>query len=198
MTQARPRFQTFAEYLTYDDDSDRRYELIDGELIELPPESGLNDWLSICLRDYLITQVDRRLVRLGRCEIQVPVLQPGDAANRYPDLVLLEPIHLQLTLKRLTITADMPPPGLVAEVLSPGRQNRDRDLIRKRAQYAACGIPEYWLIDPEAQTVTVLALEGNTYCEVGVFQGEAAIVSSVLPALILQATQIFADSNPIT
>lgn len=43
MTQAKPRFRTFEEYLNYDDGSDRRYELVNGELIELPPESEPNN-----------------------------------------------------------------------------------------------------------------------------------------------------------
>ena len=42
MTQAKPRFLTFEEYLEYEDDSEGRYELIDGELVELPPESEPN------------------------------------------------------------------------------------------------------------------------------------------------------------
>ena len=72
--------------------------------------------------------------------------------------------------RRLTITLDMPPPRLVAEVVSPGKTNRDRDYIHKRAQYAAIAVPEYWLIDSVAQTVMVLTLDGE-YREVGVFSG---------------------------
>lgn len=59
--------------------------------------------------------------------------------------------------RRLTIKLDMPPPQLVVEVVSPGKANRERDLIRKRARYAARGIPEYWLIDSQDQTITVLS-----------------------------------------
>ena len=42
MTQAKPRFRTIEEYLNYDDGSDRRYELVDGELSELPNEDPRN------------------------------------------------------------------------------------------------------------------------------------------------------------
>ncbi len=84
-----------------------------------------------------------RLIRIHSLELQVPVLQPNDAANRYPDLVLLRPEHLDLMKRRLTITLDMPPPRLIAEVVSPGTTNRDRDYIYKRAQYAAVSVPEY-------------------------------------------------------
>jgi Uma2 family endonuclease len=75
--------------------------------------------------------------------------------------VFAQPEHLSLTQKRLTITLEMPPPQMVAEVMSPGKQNRERDLIFKRGQYAARGIPEYWLITPESQSVTVLKLQDD-------------------------------------
>jgi hypothetical protein len=57
------------------------------------------------------------LVRPGKCDVQVPVLQTGDAANRIPDLVVLREEHLALTQKRLTVTLDMPPPVMVMEVV---------------------------------------------------------------------------------
>ncbi len=46
MTQAKPRFSNFEEYLSYNDGTDNRYELFNGELIELPPESGENRFRS--------------------------------------------------------------------------------------------------------------------------------------------------------
>lgn len=50
---------------------------------------------------------------------------------------------------------------LAVEVLSPS--NRTTDLVTKRVDYAAAGIPSYWLVDPEVPSVTVLELEGNSY-----------------------------------
>ncbi|WP_333414800.1 Uma2 family endonuclease [Microcoleus sp. MOSTC5] len=124
------------------------------------------------------------------CEIQVPILREGDAANRYPDLVVLRPEHILLTATRLTITQTMPPPQLVVEVVSPGRVGRDRDYISKRAQYAARGIPEYWIVDPQEEIVAVLRLESGEYVEVGVFQGEQALISPTFPQLNLTAQQV--------
>lgn len=193
MTQAKVKLASFEEYLAYSDKTpmDGRYELVGGELVELPPESEENNWLALNLRDYLIQVVPRRLVRVHACEVQVPVLQSKDAANRFPDLIVLRQEHLELTQRRLTITLDMPPPHLIVEVVSPGNTNRDRDYIQKRAQYAAIGVPEYWLVDPVAQTVVVLTLEGSAYQDVGVFGAQDAIVSIELPDLALIVEQIF-------
>jgi Uma2 family endonuclease len=193
VTQAKVTLASFEEYLAYSGATpmEGRYELVCGELVALPPESEPNNWLALNLRDYLIQVVQRRLVRVHACEVQVPVLQPKDAANRFPDLVVLRQEHLELTQRRLTITLDMPPPRLVAEVVSPGKTNRDRDYINKRAQYAAIGVPEYWLIDPIAQSVMTLTLEAGAYQEIGVFGKQEEIASLELPDLVLRVKQIF-------
>jgi Uma2 family endonuclease len=192
MTQAKPRFSTFEAYLSYSDELEGRFELIDGELIELPPEAEPNTGITVNLLLILIkTGISPRLIKPYTCEVQVPILQPGDAANRYPDLVVLREEHLNLTQRRLTITREMPPPQLIVEVVSPGKTNRDRDYINKRAQYAAISVPEYWIIDPQARTVLVLVLEGEDYKAVGQFQRSESIGSLSLKSLALTAEQIF-------
>ena len=187
---------TFEQYLELDDETDNRYELVDGRLVELPPESEPNTSLA----NYLFLQLVNagmpfRLIQPHACELQVPVLQAGDPANRYPDLVILHEEHLELTRKRLTITFDVLPPHLVIEVVSPGERNRERDYGRKRRQYAARGIPEYWLIDPEEQAIAVLQLDEGNYFEVGRFAGSMRIQSPQLEQLgiqlLLRADQIF-------
>jgi len=196
MLQTQPRKFTFKDYLAYEDDTDNRYELIDGELVPLAPESGLNDFIASFLSSVLVDRglTSLKLSKVGRCEIQVPVLQRGDAANRFPDLVVLREEHWQLTKRRLTVTLEMPPPRLVAEVVSPYKSRRDenyrRDYHAKRFQYAATGIPEYWIIDPTERQILVLQLEAGEYVET-IFCGESPIVSRTFPELELSAQQVF-------
>lgn len=187
---------TFEQYLEMDDETDNRYELVEGRLVELPPESEPNTSLA----NYLFLQLVNagmpfRLIQPHACELQVPVLQAGDPANRYPDLVILREEHLELTRKRLTIIFDVLPPHLVIEVVSPaGQRNRERDYGRKRRQYAAWGIPEYWLIDPEEQAIpfgiaslhAALQLDEGNYFEVGRFAGSIWIQSPELERLGIQ------------
>ena len=49
------------------------------------------------------------------------------------------------------------------EVVGP--DDPQRDLVEKRADYAEAGIPEYWIVDPRGETITVLALKGEAYAE---------------------------------
>jgi Uma2 family endonuclease len=161
--------------------------------VELPPESEPNIWIADNLQFLLAIAkvVSRRRIKTHACEVQVPVLQPKDAANRYPDLVVLRPEHLELSQRRLTITLDMPPPRLIAEVVSLGKTNRDRDYLHKRAQYAAIGVPEYWLLNPVAETALVLTLDDEAYREVDEFSKAASIPSIEFAELELTAGQIF-------
>jgi Uma2 family endonuclease len=191
MTQAQLKFLTFADYLAHTDRLDGRYEWIEGVLVELPPESEANDFIANALFLLFVQAgIAPRLVRIHTCELQVPILQVGDAGNRFPDLVILRKAHLQLTQKRLTITLEMPPPRLVAEVVSPGNENRTRDYHQKRAQYEAVGIEEYWIIDPEEQVISVLSLHSGRYTVIGQLRGEDQISSPTFPNLSFTAAQI--------
>jgi len=180
----------FEQYLKYDNGTDNRYELFYGELIEVPPESELNGWIAEWLRDELVPFIKRRLIRVNSYELQVQ----GNPQNRYPDLVVLRPEHLELTKKRQTITLNMLPPQLVVEVVSPYRNQKDdnyqRDYVDKRQQYEQLGVGEYWIIDPQAKLVTVLLLVGGRY-QATEFSGLQQIVSRICPQLELTVTQVF-------
>jgi Uma2 family endonuclease len=185
---------SFEDYLALDDSGlERPAELIDGELVELPPEAGFKSSIVMFIvSQLLVIGLPFTHIKPYCCEVQTPVLERGDAANRYPDLVILDDVHLPLIAKRNTITLEMPSPRFGLEVVSPGQQNRERDYLRKRAQYAAVGIPEYVIVDPQTKTVTVLVMEQDSYRELGCYAGEQQIVSLAFPALALTATQLFA------
>ena len=182
---------TFEDYLTYDDGTQNRYEWIDGVLVAMPPESEPNAWIAFALQLYFIRAglVKPRLTHRCNCEIEVPVFKPSQARNRFPDLVILQPEHIELTQKRLTIRIEMPPPLFIMEVVSPGPSNRVRDYDDKRKQYEARGIPEYWLLDPEQQQVVVLSLEEDED-EEQIFKGNDRILSPLFPSFELTAEQV--------
>ena len=87
----------------------------------------------------------------------------------------------------------MRPPLLVAGIVSPYRNKSDdnyrRDYVDKVQQYQALGIPEYWIIDPQAKLVTVLVLKNGSY-EKQEFRSNEQIVSETFPELKLTAAQV--------
>jgi Uma2 family endonuclease len=64
------------------------------------------------------------------------------------------------------------------EIVSP--DNPERDLVEKVADYAEAGIPEYWIVNPDAQAISVLKLEGDAYATHGVFWRGQRAASALL------------------
>jgi Uma2 family endonuclease len=187
-TTTATRKLTLEEYLVYDDGTDTKYELIDGELVEMPPESDRNNLISLYLLVEFFKFVPIKLIRHKDTEI---VVTGNRTRVRFPDLMILtEELFAAIDGRRATITQDMPPPALVVEVVSPGKVNEDRDYRYKRSEYAARGIPEYWIVDPSQAKVTVLTLVDGLY-EEAIFQGSNSIVSTTFPDLKLTAAQVF-------
>jgi Uma2 family endonuclease len=117
-------------------------------------------------------------------------------AARDPDLI----VHSEDSAKAMEgrreaiLKLKEPNPLIVIEVVSPGdpgEENYDHDYIDKRAEYAARGIPEYWIVDPapDRAVVLVLTLAGGKYQEV-TFTGDQPIQSPAFPALALTAAQV--------
>ncbi|HEY9896739.1 MAG TPA: Uma2 family endonuclease [Candidatus Sericytochromatia bacterium] len=177
---------TFEEYLNYDDGTDTQYELVAEELIAMPPESRLNSQISFFLALELAKLIPSDRICHKDTEIEVTGAQ---AQVRLPDLMVLsEALAAILGNRRGTITREMPPPVLVVEVVSPGKANEERDYRYKRSEYAARGISEYWIVDPQQAKVTVLTLVAGLY-EAEEYMGEA-IVKSQFEALTLTAEQV--------
>jgi Uma2 family endonuclease len=177
---------TLEEYLNYDDGTDNRYELVNGELIVMPSESDLNQRIAMLLLSYFLRYgIPYYCLRIG-LEIAVS----GTLATvRLPDLVILseEAASALEGASRSIITFDLIPPRLVIEVVSPNQENRDyRD---KRSEYAARRVSEYWIVDPLQQQITILSWVDGLY-EDSIYQGSESIVSPELGTLELTAEQI--------
>ena len=178
---------TLEEYLAYDDGTDTQYELVDGELVAMPPESHQNNLIALYLLAEFLKFIPIRLI----CHKDTEIVVTGNRTRvRLPDLmVLTEELLSALGGKRATITHDMPSPALVVEVVSPGKINENRDYRYKRSEYAARGILEYWIIDPQKEQVMVLTLVDGLY-EEELFRENETVISTTFPLLKLTAKQI--------
>jgi Uma2 family endonuclease len=153
------------EYLALD--TNRLVELVDGVIEVHPMPAPLHQMIVAYLYETLKAFVKAH--GLGHVFFSPLPVRLGLGRYREPDVVFLQPARLT-DLKSYPEGAD-----LVMEVVSEGAANRDRDLQKKPAEYAAAGIAEYWIVDPEKETITILALDGARYREHGVFRrGETA------------------------
>jgi Uma2 family endonuclease len=86
----------------------------------------------------------------------------------------------------------------VMEVLSHQEDWQEWGSIRKRRDYARAGIGEYWMIDPQKETISVLTLpaEATEYAIHGEFHREQRATSVLLPEFVVDVTACFAAGNP--
>ena len=191
MVQTKPRFKSFEEYLRFDDGTDDRYELVDGVLVKMPTENPLNTRIAVFLSTVFF-QLGIPIRRLG-IKHQIAVKSDSVTA-REPDLM----VHSEGSINAIVgatqslISLDMPAPSLVVEVVSPGEpgsENYDRDYIQKPQEYAARGIPEYWLIDPIREVILIHLLSNGKY-QVKLFRGVEQIEPLAFRLPQLTAEQI--------
>jgi Uma2 family endonuclease len=87
------------------------------------------------------------------------------------------------------------PPDLVVEILRPS--NRRHDLLTKRALYAKAGVREYWIVDPDERTVSILVLAGEELREDQVATADDAVSSPLLPAASFPTAALFAGLDDL-
>src|SRR5690606_38237521 len=80
---------------------------------------------------------------------------------------------------------------LAIEVGSPDERSKVRDNVEKRQLYAAATIPEYWIVDPQEEKITVLALHGEAYVEHCVAKPGDVAKSRLLEGFEVDAAAVF-------
>ena len=146
---------SYEEYLALPDDG-RIVEWVDGEIIRHMPTTPLHQNVVIFLIKLLSSYIDRlNLGHLLAAPVEVRLWPDGPA--REPDVLFIGRERLgQLTERRFEGG-----PDLVVEVVSPGSVTIDR--VDKFLEYERAGVSEYWLIDPDTETVEQYRLAGDSY-----------------------------------
>lgn len=114
-------------------------------------------------------------------------VQLGVKKYREPDILFFS------TTRRQTSGPFVAPPDLVMEVVGP--DDPDRDYVRKRAEYAQAGIPEYWIVDPLQQRITVLSLADKEYTVFGEFTPGEQAASRLLEGFTVDVAEVFAATQ---
>jgi Uma2 family endonuclease len=178
---------------TYDDlqampDDGNRYELIHGEIVmspaPKPKHQAVIGNLYVRLREHLTAQ------RMG-----MALFSPVDV--RLSPHSVVEPaivVMLRKNVGRIGEELVDGPPDVVVEVLSPS--NRAQDLVRKAALYAEHGVPEYWIVDLEAEAVAVHVLVDGMYQPYA--PDEMLAVSSILTGFAVAPAELFAEPEWLT
>ncbi|WP_373540060.1 Uma2 family endonuclease [Chamaesiphon sp.] len=183
---------TFAEYLKYTDGSDRRYELVNGELIPMSLGTGQHGAIIKSIERSLETEIASQnldwVLLPGLVGIRSPRGGKWDTC-RIPDVVII-PVEQWRTLatREVVIEFTQSPPLLVVEVVS--ESTKTTDYRAKRSEYSILDIPEYWIVDPLLAKITIFTLDEGWY-EPAEYQGNEPIQSPTFPSLQLSLDRIF-------
>ena len=147
------------QYLALTNQTNRLIEYTDGVIEALPMPTDRHQAISLFLLLSLLAFVRPR----GGIVFYAPLrLEVRSGKFREPDLLLLMQADDPRRQNEYWLGAD-----LVVEIVSPDKPQRDTE--EKPRDYADAGIPEYWIVNPLTDTITVLVLDGTTYREHGVF-----------------------------
>ena len=169
------------DYLWLTDRSPRLVEFTDGYLEILPmPSRGHQRVLA-----FLFMAFRQFLAPAGGEALFAPLrLRIREGKFREPDLLAVRDAHDPRSGNRFWTGADV-----VVEVVSP--DGEERDLIDKRSDYAEAAIPEYWIVDPRTETISVLKLDADGYVEHGAHGRGDRATSSTLAGFSIDVAQVF-------
>ena len=194
---------TFEEFIQqYPENSEVRYELHDGVIIEMPKPTGKHSTVT----GFLIEELILTIILMGKRSIwTIPresIIKPNNQKSGYePDIIVLnqEFISNEPRWEDESIIENAQSVKLIVEVVSTNWRD---DYYKKRADYEEMGIPEYWIVDyaakgsrnflgnPKQPTLSLHWLVEGEY-QVNQFRGDVPIVSPTFPQLSLTAEQIF-------
>lgn len=160
-------------------------EFVDGTLEFLPMVTPIHQDIQMFLYHRLLAVIAGKLSwKVYPAPLRLII---GPTRHREPDLMLVSPEHVP-NRQRPVIGAN-----LVLEVVSGDQKDRDRDFVEKRRDYASIHIPEYWIVDPETETIIVLTLPAGQaeYTEHGVFRSGQTATSVLLPEFTVDVTACF-------
>ena len=174
---------TEAEYLALDVEN-WMVELSDGCLKFLPMPNALHQ--DILLYIYALLNTFVTASNLGKVYLAPMPVRLWPEKFREPDIMFFKPGRF--------VDRRKPPNGvdLAMEIVNPGADSRKRDFEKKRADYAAAKVPEYWIVDPELNQITVLCLDGESYRVHGVFGAGAKAGSVLLSGYAVDVDAVFA------
>jgi len=172
---------TEEQYLAMTDHSNRLLEFDNGYIEVLPMPIPEHQKILALLYELFVAFVRPR----GGITLFAPLrVQIRPRKFREPDLVILRDVNAPRQHKRYWLGVDV-----AVEIVSDDDPEHDTKV--KRVDYAEAGIPEYWIVNPLNDTVTVLALAGDAYAEHGVFRRGERASSQVLDGFSVDVDEVF-------
>lgn len=162
---------------------DKQYQLLEGEMILAPSPSERHQ--TIAAQFYLA--LHRHVIRQGAGRLW---FAPLDVVLSDHDVVQPDILFVSNDRSGIVTEANIQgAPDLVVEILSPGTAEHDRGY--KQALYSRHGVREYWIVDPDAETIEVLSESREGLILLATYRSGQSMTSSLLEGLIIDLQEIF-------
>lgn len=173
---------TEEQYLTLTNQTNHLIEYTDGEIEVLPMPTRRHQLILLLLYELFKAAVSP----LGGIVLVAPLrLQVRPGKFREPDVLMLLHVDDPRNQDAFWLGADV-----VVEIVSPDRPERDTE--EKPRDYAEARIPEYWIVNPQDETITILALDGEGYTIHGVFHRGEHATSKLLIGFSVRIDEVLA------
>lgn len=179
------RTVTYEEWLALPEVEDAVEEVVNGEIRIVPPAKSRRARIVQRLNRALDRQLDPDRSLLLCCDFGL-VIRKQPLTSRVPDIALW---HADTVLEQDGYFHSAP--QLVVEVLSPANTRRERE--EKLADYAELGVPEVWVVSPEARTVEVLYLENGRYTRGAILASGDPLKPRLFPNVLIDIASIWPD-----
>lgn len=177
-----------SDYLIATDTTNRLVELSDGVVQVLPMPKTSHQLIVQYLHGLLLAFVTSG--KLGRVLFAPIRVRLWDGVFREPDIVFMLAKHAKRVGEDFWDGAD-----LVMEVVSGSAEDRRRDLVAKRREYARAGIDEYWIVDPKDQRILVLKRKGRSYVVHAEGLAEGRVESALLRGFAVELADVFTSAS---
>lgn len=178
------KIYTYEDYLKTPDD--KRYELIEGDLIMTPSPRPYHQWIS--------KNIEFELEKFIR-EKKMGKIFHSPCDVYFDDANVLQPDILFISEDRLGIIGEkniQGAPDLVIEILS--ESTAYRDLVKKKKVYSEFGVKEYWVVDPEEKTIEIYTLKDMVFVLAGSFSKSEILKSTLLEGFTMNLEVVFAKN----
>lgn len=181
---------TYEDLLSWGEDV--RFEIYNGYPLALASPSQDHQRVSLELGRQFANYLLGKKCEVYQAPFDVRIFEQNGDSPRNVDMVLQPDLLVVCDPKKLDGRGVRGAPDLVIEILSDS--TRRLDLLKKFDIYQRAGVREYWIVDPEARTVTVHTLEDGVYrSPAALYRADASVPVGVLEGFKVDLRTVFPD-----
>ena len=170
---------------------DLRIELIDGQPVMMAPPKRIHQEILVAIAAKLYDFLKGKKCKVFPAPFAVRLFERAEDTPKDVHTMVEPDISVVCDPEKLDDIGCKGAPDLVIEILS--ESTKRQDMITKFNLYSRAGVPEYWIVDPDSQTVQVFTLEAGQYHAPVVYTAAASVPVGVLPGCVINLREVFVE-----